>query len=237
VKEQLDTKTLRGAARSSSVADLDRSRNGSWVDLEPHFERVFERGRIALGRLSTQPDLITPFCSPFHLPHSATINQNRIPLARGVPSLLVDRLPSPAFKEMAVTQAPKLLEGMEERHTFLTLSVTSFMAASGYGKTRTALELGCLRAGVLYLSCCGQEEVGSRDLWEMLGRLKVTCKEGRSFWESNQERVQKHVYAVLLSRLKHLRECLSLGYDPKRWLLYQLVAVYREQEVRIRGLL
>ncbi|GAQ91668.1 hypothetical protein KFL_008300050 [Klebsormidium nitens] len=218
-----------GLKASSSDPRLEKSRDAEWFCVQHHCEAVISRARGALGKLQTELQIV-PFEQPSQLAHAAEINQNKIPLARGEPSLLVDRLPSSHFKELTRTQAPELLEAMEKRHTFQNLSVTSFMAASGYGKTRTALELGCLRAGLLYFSCCGQEEVGSSDLWELLGRLKVTCKEGSDSWESNQARVQKHVYAVLLSRLKHLSECLFLGCDPQQWLLYQLVAVYQGQQ-------
>jgi hypothetical protein len=52
------------------------------------------------------------FQSPSDLPHAIDINANKILLARKVPSLLVDRLPSPALEEMVFTQAPELLERM-----------------------------------------------------------------------------------------------------------------------------
>ncbi|GAQ90105.1 hypothetical protein KFL_006010010 [Klebsormidium nitens] len=213
---------------SSSAPHLEKSRDADWYVVQSQCEALINRARGALAKLQIEPQ-IACFQSPSELPHAAAINKNKIPLARGLPSFLVDRLPSPVFNNVTWTQAAELLDGMKERHTFQNLSVTSFMAASGYGKTRTALEMGCLRPGVLYFSCCGPEEVGSRDLWEMLGRLKVTCKEGSRFWESNHERVQKHVYAMLLSRLKHLSECLSLGCDPQQWLRYQLV-VYQGQQ-------
>jgi hypothetical protein len=77
----------------------------------------------------------------------------------------------------------------------------------------------------------------SIDMWQLLLRLRATCVDDSISWDHNQERVQKHVYAVLLLRLKHLSACLDLDFDFKQCLLYQLMAVYEKQEVMMCGLL
>lgn len=177
MKEQLDAHVLQEAASSSSASHLEKSRDADWLAVQNQCKVVIGRAGDALAKLQPEPRTAS-FQSPSDLSHAEDINANKILLARKVPSLLVDCLPSPAFEEMVFTQAPELLERMSARHTFHNLLVTSFMAASGYGKTRTALKLGCLRAGVLYFNCCGQEEVGSIDMWQLLLRLRATCMEG-----------------------------------------------------------